>query len=46
MDDFYFPPMTASDGTFIYSEYELREFLEKHGIDLNEIKKYYQEEAE
>lgn len=46
MDDFHFPPMTADDGTFIYSEYELREFLEKHGIDLNEIKKYYQEEAE
>lgn len=24
----------------------LHQFLEKHGIDLNEIKKYYQEEAE
>lgn len=46
MDDFHFPPMTAGDGTFIYSERELQLWLEKQGIDLQEIKKYYQEEAE
>lgn len=46
MDDFHFPPMTTEDGTFIYSERELQLWLEKQGIDLQEIKKYYQEEAE
>ena len=46
MDDFHFPPMTTADGTFIYSERELQLWLEKQGIDLQEIKKYYQEEAE
>lgn len=46
MDDFHFPSMTTGDGTFIYSERELQLWLEKQGIDLQEIKKYYQEEAE
>ena len=46
MYDLHFPPMTTEDGTFIYSKRELQLWLEKQGIDLQEIKKYYQEEAE